>query len=56
MALHEFAHGLGFTSFDDATTGAHANVDAEPDIWDYFLYDESTGKHWIDLTNSGRLA
>ena len=56
VALHEFAHGLGFTSYDDPTTGAHANGDAEPDIWDYFLYDESTGKHWIDLTNSGRLA
>jgi uncharacterized repeat protein (TIGR01451 family)/uncharacterized protein (TIGR03382 family) len=54
VVLHEFGHGLGFTSFDDPTTGQHTN--GEPDIWDYFLYDENSGKHWIDLNDAQRLA
>ncbi len=54
VVLHEFGHGLGFTSFDDPTTGEHAK--GKPDIWDYFLYDINTGKHWIDLTDTERLA
>ena len=26
----------------------------EPDIWSYFLYDETTGKHWNELDAAGR--
>src|SRR5262249_21518767 len=54
VVLHEFGHGLGFTSQDDATTGAHES--GEPDIWDSFLYDDSIGLHWIDMSDSQRLA
>ena len=54
VALHEFAHGLGFDSQDDPTTGASTN--GEPDIWDSFLYDDSVGLHWIDMNDSQRLA
>src|SRR5262249_19063554 len=28
----------------------------EPDIWDSFLYDDSIGLHWIQMTNAQRLA
>ncbi len=52
--LHEFGHGLGFISLTDPTTGEFEQN--EPDIWSYVLYDESTGKHWIELDAAGRKA
>ncbi len=54
VVLHEFGHGLGFSSFVDPTTGQ--NLNGQNDIWSKFLYDEGTGKHWVDLDDSGRLA
>jgi uncharacterized repeat protein (TIGR01451 family) len=54
VALHEFAHGLGFDSQDDPTTGHPES--GEPGIWDYFLYDDSVGLHWINMNDSQRLA
>ena len=54
VVLHEFGHGLGFLSLADPSTGAFPNN--EPDIWASFLYDEASGKHWIDLTDTTRAA
>jgi hypothetical protein len=28
----------------------------EPDIWSYYLYDETSGMHWKDMTASQRVA
>ena len=52
VVLHEFGHGLGFSSFVDPTTGQHLN--GQPDIWSRFLFDEGSGKHWVDLDDNGR--
>jgi uncharacterized repeat protein (TIGR01451 family) len=54
VVLHEFGHGLGFTSQDNLTTGHQTN--GEPDIWDSFLYDDTLGLHWIDMNDSQRVA
>ena len=54
VVLHEFGHGLGFSSSVDPTTGKELN--GQNDIWSHFLFDEGTGKHWVDLDDSGRLA
>ena len=54
VVLHEFGHGLGFLSLADETTGDLPNN--EPDIWSYFQYDESSGKHWKDMTAAARAA
>jgi uncharacterized repeat protein (TIGR01451 family) len=54
VVLHEFGHGLGFSSFVDPTTGKELN--GQNDIWSHFLFDEGSGKHWVDLDDSGRLA
>jgi MYXO-CTERM domain-containing protein len=54
VVLHEFGHGLGFISYTDPTTGAF--MSNEPDIWASFLYDEGSGKHWLELTDTTRAA
>ena len=54
VVLHEFGHGLGFSSFVDPTTGQ--NLNGQTDIWSRFLYDEGSGKHWVDLDDNGRKA
>jgi hypothetical protein len=54
VLMHEFAHGLGFLSFTNASTGAqNLNV---PSIYDRFLTDASTGKSWPQMTNAERQA
>jgi MYXO-CTERM domain-containing protein len=54
VVLHEFGHGLGFLSLVDLSDGSFPAMN-EPDIWAYFLYDESSGKHWKDMTASQRV-
>jgi len=47
VLLHEFAHGLGFSTVTNGSTGAYFNgPPALPALWDMFLYDETTGLHW----------
>jgi uncharacterized repeat protein (TIGR01451 family)/MYXO-CTERM domain-containing protein len=55
VVLHEFGHGLGFLSLVSLNDGSFPAMN-EPDIWSYFLYDETSGQHWKDLTASGRAA
>jgi len=58
VLLHEFAHGLGFASFTDETTGA-GPVPDEPDITDIYsrhLLDTSLGRHWNEMTQDERAA
>ncbi len=51
---HEFAHGLGFQTYTNGSTGAQlANL---PSIWDDFLLDTTTGKTWNTMTNGERAA
>lgn len=54
VLLHEFAHGLGFLTLTDETTGNYFN--GMPTIFDRYLMDDVSGKHWIDMTPGERVA
>src|SRR5882672_4491375 len=54
VLLHEFAHGLGFST---VTNGQSGNFLAGfPSAFDHFLFDNSTGKLWTDMTVAERAA
>lgn len=58
VALHEFAHGLGFQTFTSSSTGIQMG-DAGgsfPSIYDRYLFDNSTNKGWEQMTNAERHA
>jgi hypothetical protein len=50
---HEIAHGLGFITLVDLTSGALAQ--GQDDIFELFLEDHSTGKTWGQMTDHERL-
>jgi hypothetical protein len=50
--LHEFGHGLGFTTFTDRSSGSQ--LSGFPSIYDTFLFDKIIGKTWPQMTNSER--
>jgi hypothetical protein len=54
VALHEFGHGLGFSSFTNEETGVQPS--GVPTIYDRFLRDNTTGKLWPEMTDSERMA
>lgn len=54
VLLHEFGHGLGFLTLTDETNGAYFS--GLPTIFDRFLMDDVSGKHWIDMTAGERVA
>src|SRR5262245_9084095 len=54
VVLHELGHGLGFST---STSGATGNFNTGfPHIWDKFLYDNTTGLHWDQMTAAQRVA
>jgi len=58
VALHEFAHGLGFFSGVDST-GAFLGASSSPPtplptIFDRFIYDSTLGQTWDNLTSAQR--
>ncbi len=54
VLLHEFGHGLGFLTLTDETNGAF--FFGQPSIWDHFLMDNVSNKHWVDMTAAERIA
>ncbi|MBC8031049.1 MAG: DUF4214 domain-containing protein [Pyrinomonadaceae bacterium] len=54
VILHEFSHGLGFQTFTNSSTGVQNG--GIPSIYDRFLFDNATGKTWIDMTDAERQA
>jgi hypothetical protein len=52
--LHEIAHGLGFSTPTNKTTGAYNG--SFPGVYDHFLYDNVSGLHWDQMTAGQRLA
>lgn len=54
VLLHEFGHGLGFTSFTDEETGVMSS--GFPGVYDRYLIDNSTGKPWPQMTDVERKA
>jgi PA domain len=51
---HEMAHGLGFQTFTNGTSGAFLN--GFPSIWDHYLFSAAAGKTWADATAAERAA
>jgi hypothetical protein len=57
VLLHEFGHGLGFSTTTSGTTGNFLNgPPALPAVWDKFLFDETTALHWDQMTPAQRVA
>lgn len=54
VVLHEFGHGLGFSTTTSGSSGIYRN--AFPHIYDHFLYDNSLGLHWDQMTAGQRAA
>jgi hypothetical protein len=51
VVIHELGHGLGFS------TSTIAGVEEVfPSIYDWFLYDDTQGMHWPDMTEAQRAA
>lgn len=55
--MHEMGHGLGFISFVDLSTGQGGDSDFPEDlgIYDQFVYDETQGKYWTQLSADQRV-
>jgi hypothetical protein len=59
LAMHEIAHGLGFTLLTDTNTGAYAESTqgfTYPDVWALWLADLSVGPdgtRWIEMDQVG---
>ena len=57
VVLHEIAHGIGFSTFVDASTGQEQQDNsgvAYPDIFETFLEDHSLSQVWSDMTAEQR--
>lgn len=54
VLLHEMAHGLGFQTFTNGTTGAFNS--GFPAVWDHFMLGTVTNKLWKDMTAAERVA
>jgi hypothetical protein len=54
VLLHEFGHGLGFSTVTDGTTGAY--LAGQPSIYDHFAFDDTQAKTWVQMTNAQRAA
>jgi hypothetical protein len=54
VLTHEFAHGLGFQTFTSSSSGAQSG--GLPSVYDRFLFDNTTGKGWTQMTNAERQA
>jgi hypothetical protein len=54
VLLHEFAHGLGFSTVTDGSTGAY--LLGLPSAWDHLLFDDTQGLTWVQMTDAQRAA
>ena len=52
VVLHEMGHGFGFSSFVNGSTGALYS--GFPDIYTRYMYDQTTGKYWYQMTDAER--
>ena len=52
VLLHEFAHGLGFSSFANVSSGAY--LAGFSDVYSKFYFDDTTGKTRDQMTNAER--
>ena len=56
VLLHEFGHGLGFQNFTSGTSGSFIGPPFLPSVWDHFMFDNTQGKFWVQMTNAERAA
>ncbi|HXS83312.1 MAG TPA: PA domain-containing protein [Methylomirabilota bacterium] len=56
VLLHEFGHGLGFSTTTSGTTGNYFGSPALPAVFDKFLFDETQGLRWDQNTPAQRVA
>lgn len=54
VLLHEFGHGLGFSTITSSASGAQ--FFGLPAVYDQFVQDNTTGKQWPAMTNAERQA
>ena len=54
VVLHEMGHGLGFLTLVDDSNGAE--LMGFPDVYERFMLDLTTGKHWNEMTDGEREA
>ncbi len=54
VLLHEFGHGLGFANFVNESAGTL--LAGRGDIYAQYTVDQTTGKHWNQMTNAERQA
>src|SRR3546814_19201312 len=54
VIMHEMSHGLGFSGFNNLSTGAF--FQGVPDIYSTFVANNSTGEAWLAMTDAGRQA
>ncbi|HET6890958.1 MAG TPA: hypothetical protein VFH31_07635, partial [Pyrinomonadaceae bacterium] len=54
VVLHELSHGLGFQTFTNSSTGVQAS--GFPSVYDRFLFDNTTQKTWVQMTDAERQA
>src|SRR5262249_43204596 len=56
VVLHEFGHGLGFSTFVNKSTGAEFL--GQPDIYEHYIADDSTPTptSFLDMNNAQRAA
>ena len=59
IALHEFAHGLGFFTPTSGSTGALFNCNgtctSRPSVFDHYLFDNSVNIRWDQMTDAQRV-
>lgn len=54
VVLHEVAHGLGFLTLVNGSDGTE--FFGSPDVYERFMFDRSTGKHWDEMNDTERAA
>jgi hypothetical protein len=52
VLLHEFSHGLGFSTVTNGTSGEY--LAGMPSVFDHFMKDTTTGKWWDQMTDAER--
>ncbi|WP_342118410.1 PA domain-containing protein [Pseudoduganella sp. OTU4001] len=53
--LHELGHGLGFSVFTTNTANG-SRLGGIPSVWEEYMYDNTAGKTWLNMTNAERVA
>jgi hypothetical protein len=53
--LHELGHGMGFTLLT-TNSGTGDRYISLPSVWEGFMYDNTAGKSWLQMTRAERVA